>query len=139
VTEQRRQLPWVPVEKQYKFDTEDGKKTLAELFDGRSSRPRARTERCSTPTRCRHANRSSRRISLPARANAEASAREAARLAQGRIPGLIRRSLSQKVSGSTIDARRSPEARPPAVAAQRVLAARACLPIDEAVAAEIRV
>src|SRR3979490_1939576 len=35
-TEQRRQLPWVPVEKEYVFDTEDGKKTLAELFDGRS-------------------------------------------------------------------------------------------------------
>src|SRR5437763_5926976 len=36
VTEQRRRLPWVPVEKQYEFDAEDGKKTLAELFDGRS-------------------------------------------------------------------------------------------------------
>src|SRR5213082_1856638 len=36
VAEQRRQLPWVPVEKDYEFDTEDGKKTLAELFDGRS-------------------------------------------------------------------------------------------------------
>src|ERR671916_1817477 len=36
VTEQRRELPWVPVETEYKFDTEDGKKTLAELFDGRS-------------------------------------------------------------------------------------------------------
>src|SRR5437762_5975103 len=36
VTEQRRQLPWVPVEKDYEFDTEQGKKTLAELFDGRS-------------------------------------------------------------------------------------------------------
>src|SRR5689334_3812570 len=36
VTEQRRQLPWVPVEKDYRFDTEDGRKTLAELFDGRS-------------------------------------------------------------------------------------------------------
>jgi predicted dithiol-disulfide oxidoreductase (DUF899 family) len=36
VTEQRRQLPWVPVEKEYQFDTEDGKKTLGELFDGRS-------------------------------------------------------------------------------------------------------
>src|SRR6266536_1219696 len=35
-TEQRRQLPWVPVEKEYVFDTEDGKKTLAELFEGRS-------------------------------------------------------------------------------------------------------
>ena len=36
VTEQRRQLPWVAVEKEYRFDTEDGPKTLAELFDGRS-------------------------------------------------------------------------------------------------------
>ena len=35
-TEQRRQLPWVPVEQAYEFDTADGKKTLAELFDGRS-------------------------------------------------------------------------------------------------------
>src|ERR1700741_5509252 len=35
-TAQRRQLPWVPVEKEDVFDTEDGKKTLAELFDGRS-------------------------------------------------------------------------------------------------------
>jgi predicted dithiol-disulfide oxidoreductase (DUF899 family) len=36
VTAQRRELPWVPVEKEYVFDTEDGKKTLAELFGGRS-------------------------------------------------------------------------------------------------------
>src|SRR5919199_7705 len=36
VTEQRRQLPWVPVEREYEFDTADGKKTLADLFDGRS-------------------------------------------------------------------------------------------------------
>jgi predicted dithiol-disulfide oxidoreductase (DUF899 family) len=36
VREKRRELPWVPVEKEYVFDTEDGKKTLAELFDGRS-------------------------------------------------------------------------------------------------------
>ena len=36
VKKQRRDLPWVPVEKEYEFDTEDGKKTLAELFDGRS-------------------------------------------------------------------------------------------------------
>jgi predicted dithiol-disulfide oxidoreductase (DUF899 family) len=36
VTEQRRRLPWVPVEKEYEFDTEDGCKTLPELFDGRS-------------------------------------------------------------------------------------------------------
>jgi predicted dithiol-disulfide oxidoreductase (DUF899 family) len=36
VTEQRRRLPWVPVEKEYEFETEDGTKKLAELFDGRS-------------------------------------------------------------------------------------------------------
>jgi predicted dithiol-disulfide oxidoreductase (DUF899 family) len=36
VNDQRRQLPWVPVDKDYEFDTEDGRKTLAELFDGRS-------------------------------------------------------------------------------------------------------
>ena len=32
----RRELPWVAVEKDYTFETEDGTKTLAELFDGRS-------------------------------------------------------------------------------------------------------
>ena len=32
----RRELPWVPVEKDYRFETEGGTKTLAELFDGRS-------------------------------------------------------------------------------------------------------
>jgi predicted dithiol-disulfide oxidoreductase (DUF899 family) len=36
ITEKRRELPWVPVEKKYELDTEDGKKTLAELCDGRS-------------------------------------------------------------------------------------------------------
>jgi predicted dithiol-disulfide oxidoreductase (DUF899 family) len=33
---QRRELPWVRVEKEYRFDTDDGTRTLAELFDGRS-------------------------------------------------------------------------------------------------------
>src|SRR5881628_1569952 len=36
ITRMRRDLPWVRVEKEYEFDTEDGKKTLPELFDGRS-------------------------------------------------------------------------------------------------------
>jgi predicted dithiol-disulfide oxidoreductase (DUF899 family) len=36
VNRKRRELPWVAVEKEYVFDTEAGKKTLAELFDGRS-------------------------------------------------------------------------------------------------------
>jgi len=31
-----RDLPWVKVDKNYVFDTSEGKKTLAELFDGRS-------------------------------------------------------------------------------------------------------
>ena len=32
----RRELPWVPVQTEYRFDTEAGVKTLAELFDKRS-------------------------------------------------------------------------------------------------------
>jgi predicted dithiol-disulfide oxidoreductase (DUF899 family) len=32
----RRELPWVRVEKDYAFETEEGTKSLAELFDGRS-------------------------------------------------------------------------------------------------------
>jgi predicted dithiol-disulfide oxidoreductase (DUF899 family) len=33
---QRRELPWVPVEKEYRLQAEDGPRTLAELFNGRS-------------------------------------------------------------------------------------------------------
>src|SRR5437588_3460716 len=36
ITSARRDLPWVRVEKEYEFDTENGRGTLAELFDGRS-------------------------------------------------------------------------------------------------------
>jgi len=36
LSEDRRALPWVKVEKKYVFDTPDGKQTLAELFGGRS-------------------------------------------------------------------------------------------------------
>src|SRR5207247_10890569 len=32
----RRLLPWVPVEKDYRFETEEGTKALADLFDGRT-------------------------------------------------------------------------------------------------------
>jgi predicted dithiol-disulfide oxidoreductase (DUF899 family) len=35
VEEQRRELPWVPVEKEYRFATEEGSRTLSELFEGR--------------------------------------------------------------------------------------------------------
>jgi predicted dithiol-disulfide oxidoreductase (DUF899 family) len=36
LAQQRRELPWVPVEKEYSFETDEGTKTLPELFDGRS-------------------------------------------------------------------------------------------------------
>lgn len=36
VSAERQALPWVKVEKAYAFDTERGRKTLADLFDGRS-------------------------------------------------------------------------------------------------------
>jgi predicted dithiol-disulfide oxidoreductase (DUF899 family) len=36
LTRKRRELPWVKVEKDYRFETGDGTKTLADLFDGRS-------------------------------------------------------------------------------------------------------
>jgi predicted dithiol-disulfide oxidoreductase (DUF899 family) len=36
LAEKRRDLPWVPVEKEYSFETEDGTKSLADLFEGRS-------------------------------------------------------------------------------------------------------
>src|SRR4051794_8751768 len=32
----RRELPWVRVEKEYTFETDEGTKTLAQLFDGHS-------------------------------------------------------------------------------------------------------
>jgi predicted dithiol-disulfide oxidoreductase (DUF899 family) len=32
----RQELPWVPIEKEYAFESDDGKQTLAELFEGRS-------------------------------------------------------------------------------------------------------
>jgi predicted dithiol-disulfide oxidoreductase (DUF899 family) len=36
LTRKRQELPWVAVEKDYRFETVDGTKALAELFDGRS-------------------------------------------------------------------------------------------------------
>jgi predicted dithiol-disulfide oxidoreductase (DUF899 family) len=33
---ERRELPWVPIEKEYSFGTGQGPRTLSELFDGRS-------------------------------------------------------------------------------------------------------
>jgi predicted dithiol-disulfide oxidoreductase (DUF899 family) len=36
LNQQRRDLPWVNVEKAYTFEGPDGRETLAELFDGKS-------------------------------------------------------------------------------------------------------
>ena len=36
LAQQRRALPWVQVEKAYRFDTDAGEKALVDLFDGRS-------------------------------------------------------------------------------------------------------
>jgi predicted dithiol-disulfide oxidoreductase (DUF899 family) len=36
LSKKRRELPWVRVEQEYRFETEDGAKTLADLFDGGS-------------------------------------------------------------------------------------------------------
>jgi predicted dithiol-disulfide oxidoreductase (DUF899 family) len=36
ITRKRLDLPWVPVEKEYEFDAEEGRKTLTDLFEGRS-------------------------------------------------------------------------------------------------------
>ncbi len=36
LAERRRALPWVPIEKRYTFATDDGPKTLAQLFAGRA-------------------------------------------------------------------------------------------------------
>jgi predicted dithiol-disulfide oxidoreductase (DUF899 family) len=36
VVQQRRELPWVPVEREYSFATDDGDRSLPELFEGRS-------------------------------------------------------------------------------------------------------
>jgi predicted dithiol-disulfide oxidoreductase (DUF899 family) len=36
LAKKRRELPWVPVETEYSFETDGGTKTLEELFDGRS-------------------------------------------------------------------------------------------------------
>ena len=36
VARQRQQLPWVPIEKEYRFETEAGDASLADMFGGRS-------------------------------------------------------------------------------------------------------
>ena len=36
VARQRQELPWVSIDKQYRFDTDEGPASLADLFQGRS-------------------------------------------------------------------------------------------------------
>jgi predicted dithiol-disulfide oxidoreductase (DUF899 family) len=59
---ERRNLPWVPIEKEYSFDTDHGPKTLPELFDG--ARSCSSTTSCSAPPTPRAA-RSARRQQTP--------------------------------------------------------------------------
>ena len=47
LTRQRRQLPWVKVDENYVFTTPAGKKSLAELFAGRSQLIDKSSGRCS--------------------------------------------------------------------------------------------
>ena len=61
---EREQLPWVPIEKEYSFDTDDGIKTLAELLVVRSCWP---TTSCSGRT-TRRAARCVRRARTPSTA-----------------------------------------------------------------------
>lgn len=36
IAEERQALPWLPIDKEYRFETDEGVRTLADLFDGRS-------------------------------------------------------------------------------------------------------
>src|SRR6266513_1731390 len=36
LAQRRQELPWVRIEKEYRFDTDEGKGSLADLFKGRS-------------------------------------------------------------------------------------------------------
>src|ERR1041385_5841340 len=36
VAKKRQELPWVKIDKEYQFDTDEGKASLADLFKGRS-------------------------------------------------------------------------------------------------------
>ena len=36
LAQKRQKLPWVRIDKEYRFETDDGTRTLADLFDGRS-------------------------------------------------------------------------------------------------------
>src|SRR6188472_3690103 len=65
----RRELPWVPVEEDYRFETDDGTKSLAELFDGRSQLliyhfMYARTTRAAAPSAPRSRTTSTRTRSI---------------------------------------------------------------------------
>ena len=51
LSEERRRLPWEAVTKAYVFEGPSGKRTLGELFEGRSQCSRPRTRRCTSPAR----------------------------------------------------------------------------------------
>ena len=57
VAQRRQDLPWVRVEKEYRFDTAEGGASLADLFRGRSQlyRESGRHPHRPQPERCRQA------------------------------------------------------------------------------------
>src|SRR5437660_361173 len=106
IKSKRRDLPWVRVEEEYEFDTDDGKKTLAELFDGRSQLLAYNIMFGHDYTLgARPVRRAVLRLS--ARANAEGPTRRASRVAEGRVPGLTRSSQrSGACLGAIVERRR---------------------------------
>ena len=51
----RQELPWVRIDKEYRFETDDGKASLADLFKGRTrraARPARRSPMASTARSC---------------------------------------------------------------------------------------
>src|SRR5258708_17645047 len=50
ITRKRLDLPWVRVEKEYEFDSEEGRKTLADLFGGGPPTPPLQHHVCAPPT-----------------------------------------------------------------------------------------
>jgi predicted dithiol-disulfide oxidoreductase (DUF899 family) len=39
LAQRRQELPWVPIDKEYRFETDEGNASLADLFRGRSQLP----------------------------------------------------------------------------------------------------
>ena len=80
----RRELPWVPVEKEYRFDADDGDRALVELFDGRSQACSSTTS-CSAPA-TKSGARSTRRSPTPSTVSSRTCMPETCRSSSSRRP-----------------------------------------------------